>query len=146
MKTVICGIGNRARGDDGIGPVVIEKLNKQNLGKDVMLIDCETAPENFTGMIKKFKPGQVVIIDAVDMKEEPGTVRKIDVNKIRGELFSTHKIPTILFIRYLRKSLPGLEILFLGIQPKQAGFKREMSRECRDATEKAKETVLRYLK
>lgn len=146
MKTVICGIGNRARGDDGVGPVVIEELNKQNPGKDILLIDCETAPENFTGMIKKFKPGRVMIIDAVDMKEEPGTVRRIDVNKIKGKLLSTHKLSILLFIQYLKKSMSKLEIIFLGIQPKQAGFSREMSKECRDAVEKTNRVILEMIK
>jgi len=144
-RIVICGIGNRARGDDGVGPVVIEELNKTDFGENIMLIDCETAPENFTGMINKFRPKRIVIIDAVDMEEKPGTIKTIDTEKIKGQFFSTHKIPVFLFIQYLKKNLPKSEIIFLGIQPKDAGFNKEISKECMEAVAEIKNMVLKII-
>jgi hydrogenase maturation protease len=80
------------------------------------------------------------------MEEKPGTVKRIDVDRIKGQIFSTHKIPTFLFIQYLKKNLPGSEIILLGIQPKQAGFNAEMSKECEGAVEKAGRLIMDSIK
>ena len=44
-KTLIIGIGNSLKGDDGVGPAVCERL--QNLRICAEVIDTATAPENF---------------------------------------------------------------------------------------------------
>ena len=41
--TVILGLGNSLRGDDGVGPAVIEWLDQQELPADVEAIDGGTA-------------------------------------------------------------------------------------------------------
>ena len=50
MDYLIMCIGNRNGGDDAIGPYVADKLEKYD---DLIVLDCETVPENYTSIVKK---------------------------------------------------------------------------------------------
>jgi len=147
MKTVVCGIGNSMKGDDGIGPAVIEKLKKENLNpEDVMLIDCGTAPENFLGRITWFDPARVIIVDAVDMGREPGTVETINTGSIIGDRVSTHNLPLSMFVSYLKDMFRNsLDIVFIGAQPNQTGFGLSMSEKGRLAVDEIKGRLMGML-
>lgn len=133
LKTVVCGIGNRMRGDDAVGPLVIDELRGKT---DAMLIDCGESPESYTGKIEKAKPGRIIIVDAVDMEKPPGTISAIDVMKIKGVVMSTHNIPMTLFLEYIQTRVKS-EIVFIGIQPERIAFNRKPSLSCRKAVPRA---------
>ena len=38
-----------------------------------MVINAETVPENYTGLIRKEEPSHIIFIDAVEMKMNPET-------------------------------------------------------------------------
>jgi hydrogenase 3 maturation protease len=137
-RTVVCGIGNTLRGDDGAGPMVIKGLRRRLGGTDagkrggnagVLLLDCGSAPENFSGKVLEFGPEKVIIIDAVEMGRRPGAVDEIGLERVKKAMATTHKMPVTVFIEYLQRSLPAAEIVFIGIQQKSTGFGAEMSSE-----------------
>ena len=140
-KTVVCGIGNRMRGDDGMGPMIIDKLKSQT---DADLFDCGEAPESFLGKIEKLKPEKIIILDAVQMDKSPGTVEIIDTKKIKGVVMSSHNIPMTLFLEYLENRIK-CQIVFVGIQPKQIEFNQEMSPECKKGISDATIEVLKLI-
>lgn len=113
MRVCILCIGNRDGGDDAIGPYIADHLTSTDTRK---VIDAETVPENFTGVIKQFNPDQLVIIDAVDMGLQPGEIRIIPKEKLGAMHISTHGIPLSVMISYLQQYIP--KIMFIGIQPK----------------------------
>jgi len=115
MKTVLICIGNPDGGDDAIGPYIAEQLQTMQT-KDLIVLNAETVPENFTGVIKQHQPDHLIIIDAVDMGLQPGEIRIIPKEKIGSMHISTHGIPLSVFINYLEQYIPL--ILFMGIQPK----------------------------
>ncbi|NOQ55894.1 MAG: hydrogenase maturation peptidase HycI [Nanohaloarchaea archaeon] len=137
---VVCGIGNSTRGDDACGPYVVEKLFTLKI-KGIYPIDCGVAPENFIGKIRKINPKKVIIVDAVDLDVVSGSYEVIDIDKIKGELLSTHKLPVSLFIASIQNDI-GCEIEFIGIQPKGLGFCEEMSPECVAGCERIVELIL----
>ena len=145
-KTAICGIGNRLRGDDGAGPAVIDRLKKRSLPKSALLLDCGQAPESFAGKILSSRPDTIIIIDAVEMDRPPGSIEEIPAERIKAQLATTHKMPITLFMEYLQRSLPDTEIVFMGIQQKRTGFGDEMSKECKQAVEKAADKSSRIVK
>lgn len=115
---LILGIGNENNGDDGIGPYISKNISTKNwIG-----INCGIIPENFYGKIVKYKPKKIIIIDAADMKLDPGEVRIIPKNKINQSSFSTHSMPLSLFIAHI-KTLLKTDIKIVGIQPKQTNSK-----------------------
>ena len=68
-KTVIVGIGNSLRGDDGFGPALVQRL--QGRVRPVC-IDAGVAPENYLGRIVKEQPDTVLLVDAAHLGLEPG--------------------------------------------------------------------------
>lgn len=141
LSVAVLGVGNMLRGDDAIGPVVVRELS--NEGVDAFFFDCGTAPESFSGAVFLKKPKKIVIVDAVDMKKEPGTVEIIDISAISGILISTHKLPLSLTIKHLETSTKN--IVFVGAQPKITAFGEEMTSAGKKAVMRAKELVLKEI-
>ncbi len=128
-------IGNVMRGDDAIGPIVAEKLNvifkKQ---KDFIIINAETVPENYTGLIRKEKPSHIIFIDAVEMDMNPGEIKLIQSNEIANYSISTHAMPISFMIKYI-ESFTDAKILLIGIQPKNIDLSNQVSNEVKNGVE-----------
>jgi len=112
MDYLVMCIGNREGGDDAVGPYVADKLKDAN----IKVLDCGTTPENYTSVVKKLSPKNLVIIDAVEMELSPGDIRIVPKEKIGVMTISTHGIPISVLIGYLEQYVEN--ILFIGIQPK----------------------------
>ena len=125
-RVAILGIGSPLRGDDALGPVLIEEL-KKSLKKTksripLKLFSCGVTPESYTGEIKRFKPSLILIVDAVDMGKAAGQISIIDAGSQSANVsFSTHGLPLKMLIDYLNLSL-GCSIVTIGIQPKSITF------------------------
>lgn len=111
MDYLIMCIGNRDGGDDAVGPYIADRLKN-----DFTVIDTGTVPENYTSVVKKHNPKNLIIIDAVDMNLKPGEIRIVRKEKIGVMHISTHGIPISVLINYLEQYVKN--IIFVGIQPK----------------------------
>ena len=107
------GIGNILNGDDGIGPWVTTHLKDTNW----KTLDCGTVPENFTGVIKKWSPVCLVLVDAAHMNLPPGEIRRVPPEKIETLHVSTHAPPLSFLVTHLKNH--AQKICIIGIQPKQ---------------------------
>ena len=132
MKTVVCGVGNRMRGDDAAGPMVIDELATRVKNKTVLLIDCESLPENFIKQITKFNPDKIIMVHTAHFNGKAGEFREIDPESIKKQSISTHKMPLTMLIDYLRSRI-SFDLVFIGIQPKHAGLDTQISDECKRA-------------
>lgn len=110
MKMLLC-IGNILRRDDGAGPFIARRFREP--GWEV--VDCGTAPENFTGRVRKSAPELLVIVDAADMGLAPGSFRRVHPAAIADTDFGTHQASLGLLAGFLGP-LAG-EIVIIGIQP-----------------------------
>ncbi|HEY3380838.1 MAG TPA: hydrogenase maturation peptidase HycI [Vicinamibacterales bacterium] len=116
-RVAILGVGNDMNGDDGAGVSVVRELAaRMPATPGVLLIDGGTAPENFTGPIRRFRPDLVIEIDAADQGEPPGTVAWIDWREADGMSASTHTLPPSVLANYLSSEL-GCRVALVGIQP-----------------------------
>ena len=101
-KILILAIGSELRTDDAVGMYIADGLLKSEFDKNrISVIKGATAPENFTGEIKKFRPDKMIIIDAADNDKKPGEIDIIDASAVQGASFSTHMMPINIFIDYL---------------------------------------------
>lgn len=135
-KLVILGAGSFQKADDAAGVMITEMLKerlKEREYKYLKIFSGESAPENFTGEIKKFKPDHLIVLDAADIREDPGSIVFIKPEVIGGVSFSTHMLPIKIMLDYLRKEV-GCEITVIGIQPEDLTYDGEM-------TQKVKGTV-----
>jgi hydrogenase 3 maturation protease len=116
-RVAILGVGNDMNGDDGAGVSVVRQLAaRMPATPGVLLIDGGTAPENFTGPLRRFRPDLVVEIDAADHGEAPGTAAWIDWRDADGMSASTHTLPPSVLATFLSNDL-GCRVTLLGIQP-----------------------------
>ncbi len=116
-KLIVLGVGNELKSDDGVGPFIINKLLDENIENDnLMFINAETVPENFTGKIRKENPSHVVIVDACLMGADPGQIKIVDKDDFINIGISTHSMSLSYFVKYLQQD-NDFEIIFVGIEP-----------------------------
>lgn len=115
MDYIILCIGNRYGGDDGIGPYIADQIKSEE-SIDFVVLDCGTVPENFTSVVKRLSPKNLIIVDAVEMNLDPGEIRIIPKGKIGVMHISTHGIPLSVLIDYFEHFVKN--IFIIGIQPK----------------------------
>ncbi|NHJ39614.1 MAG: hydrogenase maturation protease [Asgard group archaeon] len=126
-KICIMGIGNFDRADDYIGVATIELLEKKSFPDNVKIINAGPVPEAFTGVIKKEEPDILIIIDAAQMDEKPGTIRIFtEENVDSAYMITPHKVSMTMYLKYLRFELKKLKALFIGIQPKSLSYMVKM--------------------
>jgi len=124
-RVVIVGVGNPIRGDDAVGPKIIELLETKPI-KNVLLLNTESVPEAFTGKVEQFNPTHVLLVDAANFRGMPGETKLITGEQIGGQAISTHSLPLNIFISYIEKSL-GISVILLGIQPMSINLGESMS-------------------
>lgn len=122
------------KGDDAFGPKVADGIPGA--------INAETMPENFISRINKAKPDSVIIFDALDFGGKFGEIKIIEAGKAQGLLLSTHAIPLSSFSLMLSPA----RVWLVGIQPKNALFGEEMSREVIESAQLITDEVLNWLK
>jgi hydrogenase 3 maturation protease len=162
-RIAVLAIGSPLRGDDAAGLHVADQLrrirtksraksvhsaigNRQSAIRSslrtphsaVRIFVGETAPENLTGEIKKFRPTHLVILDAADVDgKRPGSITLIQHDVLRGgSSISTHNMPVNVLIQYIQQSIP-CQVLILGIQPKSHEYNRPLTAAVQKAAARA---------
>jgi hydrogenase 3 maturation protease len=137
-KIVIVGIGNTLRGDDGFGPLLIQRLQ----GKiEAACIDAGTAPESYAGKILKENPDTILLVDAVHLDCAPGEHAVLNKNEILQSGLSTHDMSPKLFIEYLEEQSTA-DIYMLGVQPKNLAFGDEISDNVRKSLDEIEKLIV----
>jgi hydrogenase 3 maturation protease len=108
---LLLGIGNPLRGDDGAGVSVALHLRARGW----QAVDCGTAPENFTGVVRRLRPDLLLLVDAAEMGLPPGEFRVVPKDRIEDVAFGTHHLPLSHLMEFLSDTVE--EIWFIGIQP-----------------------------
>ncbi len=136
-ETLILGVGNPLRRDDGIGPEVIRLLTedrtKKNgtykLSSDIDLLDGGTDGLGLIEYLKDYK--KVVIVDAVEMKLKPGTIKVFTpeeaVIKINSDALSTHGFGIAELIKLAKGLDINPELIIVGVQPEDVSYGEELS-------------------
>lgn len=137
-ETLILGVGNSMRRDDGIGPEVIRLLTERRAKKngrygltaDTDLIDGGTDGLGLIEYLKDYK--KVIIVDAVDMKLHPGTVKiftpKEAVISINKDSLSTHGFGIAELIKLAEELDINPELVIVGVQPGDISFGENLSK------------------
>lgn len=78
MRTVVLGVGNAYRGDDGVGPVVAKRV--RDLSSDLEVVACEQEP---TRLLDAWDGADLaLVVDAVSSGVAPGTVHRFDATEL----------------------------------------------------------------
>jgi len=108
---LLLGIGNPRHGDDALGPVFARAFRHPGW----RCFNAATAPENFTGLVRRLHPDTLVLLDAADLGLPPGTLRRLDPAAIASGDFGTHAGSLGQLAAYL-SDCAG-QVIILGIQP-----------------------------
>lgn len=95
-------------------------------GWPFLVIEAGIAPENQLGPLRHFKPDLVILVQAAQLEEAPGTVRWLEGEAIRGLRTLTHSLPPVALVDYLQRSL-SCEVALVGIQPAAAAMGAPLS-------------------
>jgi hydrogenase 3 maturation protease len=148
-RVAVLGVGSSLRADDAVGLIIAKKLKKyfqenKKIGRIKVFLG-ETAPENLTGQIKKFKPTHLLVIDAVDLRLSTGALRVVNLSAEDRVSFSTHRVPVGILRDYLFNSC-GCETILLGIQPGSTEFCGCVSAQIQKSAQAASKAISQVLK
>jgi hydrogenase 3 maturation protease len=136
-KLVIVGIGHILRGDDGVGPALIARLQGT---VDAVCIDAGNAPENYLGRIAREKPDTVLLVDAADLALPPGQYRILRRADIARHGLTTHDISAGLLIEFLAEQTSA-DIYMLALQPQHMTLGEPMSRCLRETLDHVEQWI-----
>lgn len=135
MRTLVLGLGNVLRSDEGMGVQAIERLQTEaSLPPGTVLVDGGTQGLNLIAIISG--ADRLLLIDAIDAGQAPGTIVRLDggeLVKFRGSM-SVHQLALadLLVALSLLDECPA-EVVALGVQPLFTDWGTELSKPVRDA-------------
>ena len=141
-RTAFIGVGNRLWGDDGAGPELLDRLKGKwetretplNSEGQVLFIDAGELPEDWLIRVIDLNPDVIVLIDAMDLHAEPGSVALLEPEALPEHLcYSTHRLSLRTLLRLWEKN--GSKAFVLAIQPKDRMFREGLSPEVQTAIE-----------
>jgi len=138
VRTLIVGVGNTLKGDDGVGPMVCHAIESKVCAE---VIDAATVPENYIQQIVRQAPEALLVVDAVDFGGEVGEVRVFETEQLASVAWSTHTLSPRLFVEMVQGEIE-VEVLFMGFQPGRCGFGEGLSIEVEKAFQSVIETLL----
>jgi hydrogenase maturation protease len=112
VKTLVLGIGNLLRSDDGVGLHVIEKLGEENLAAGVDLKEASSGLDMLDA-IKGYD--RLILVDAIKSGGEPGSIYKLSKEEF-GTVPTVHSFSTHLNMDFFSMVQLG-EKLFPGQIP-----------------------------
>jgi len=108
------GVGNVLRSDDGVGVYISRRII---LRSGIRVLTVEVSIENYIGKIQSMHPGEIILIDCMDLGEEAGSHRILDIDELEDLTFNTHNISLGRW-----KDFFPFPARVLGIQPMELGF------------------------
>jgi hydrogenase maturation protease len=129
--TLILGVGNPFRRDDGFGPAVIARLQTDENVRGVDLLDGGT--DGFALMDYMQGYEKVLVVDAVNMGGAPGEIKLFSPQEARlsitTDALSTHGFGLAEVIALMDRLDVHISMQILGIQAKDVTFGEGLSPE-----------------
>ena len=144
--TLILGLGNPLRGDDGLGPAVV--VCRQGLPPGTVAIDGGTGGLDLVLTMMGYR--RVLIVDAAELGRAPGawTCFRPDLARVETmeAAFSMHQagLAEALALGAALRVLPE-EVVIFGVQPAQTGWAPGLSAEVQAVVPVVGQEILRTL-
>ena len=112
MRVVICGIGNKERGDDAFGPYIVEGVRES---ERIKKMDCGMHPENYVHRVVEPVPELVIFFDTI-ASGQPGPVllKDDEIHEMSPISVSTHSLSLGAMYELLRESGVA-SVFFFGV-------------------------------
>ena len=144
-STLILGLGNALRGDDGAGPAVIEWLDQQALPAEVEVVDGGTAGLDVVSTLMGHE--RAIIVDAANIGRAPGEWVRFtpDVAQLKDNAttLSLHSagLAEALALGAALNVLPPTIIIY-GVQPQNLDWSAQLSDEVQAAVAEVGQAIV----
>ncbi len=131
----VLGLGNLVHTDDGVGVHAIQKLQRDpRVRSNAVLLDGGTQGLSLLPHIAGFP--RLLVIDAVDVGEKPGTVVRFDGKALDGlpGKASIHQLgfaDMMIALKLMGDELP--EVVVMGVQPLSTEWSAELTPPVKEA-------------
>jgi hydrogenase 3 maturation protease len=129
---LLLGAGNDMKGDDAAGPAIARGLQERGIDR---AIDAGPCPENYLGRVREVDPRHLIVADACDIGEEPGTVALRGDDDFAGRGPSTHAAGVRPLSAYMSRTCTTRRWV-LAVQPVRIELGADMSRPVERAVER----------
>lgn len=148
MCTLVIGIGNPLHSDDGLGVRAAQQLAAQDLPPGVKVEELGTPGWSLVNHLQGWQ--RVLLIDAVQMGERPGTWHRLDASQthlITQEVSVSLHEPGLAESLALAQALNLMpdEVAIYGVEPAWTGAGMELSPEIQEAIPSVVENILQEL-
>lgn len=92
MAMLVIGCGNRLRGDDAAGPLVVERLQARGLPAGIRCLDAGTA--GVDAVLAMRGAEQVVFVDACSFGRELGTICELAADEVTAAVAASGALST----------------------------------------------------
>jgi hydrogenase maturation protease len=130
--TLVIGLGNLLRGDDGVGVRVAQMLARQTLPSDVEVVDGGTQGLGLVNLMEGRQ--RMILVDAADVGKTPGEFVRFTLDKVvvlgDDQHLSVHTagLREALLLAQALKILPD-EVVIFGVQPANLDWTNALSPE-----------------
>ena len=144
MKTLVLGVGNLIRSDDGVGVHVVQRLKKEKLKVDA--VDAAIAGLRIIEMTRGYD--KVIIVDAIMTGGKPGTIYKLSPEDLPNtiHLSHSHGVDILTALKFgekiMREEMPK-EVVVFAIEAEDIGTFND---KCTPQVEKAIPKVVDLIK
>lgn len=132
--TLVLGLGNPLRGDDGVGPRVVEELLRRELPANVEVVDGGSGGLTLLQTLEGWE--RAIVVDTAQMERNPGQFTRFTPQqaKLNPRTFSPHyaSLAEVLTLATaLDRTLP--DIVIFGVQPDKIGWGEGLSQAVQKA-------------
>ena len=141
-KVVILGTGNALKGDDAVGLLVASLLDShlsRFQKKTIKVLRAYEIIELYLKIIKNIRPTHIIIVDAMNMKRRPGSI-KVSQVKARPQTGKDLEDEVSDFLEKLA-SVSAAKIYLVSIQPANLEFGHPITQRTRLAARKIVESL-----
>ncbi len=145
FASLVIGLGNPLRGDDGVGSRVVAELNRRGLPERVEALDMGTGGLDLLRVLEGQR--RVVIVDAADVGREPGRFVRFTLDEARL-IYATNQLSfhhaglgeVFALCDALGRELP--QVVIFGVQPAEIGWGEGLSPPVESGLQTLIDTVL----
>jgi len=143
----VLGLGNLVHTDDGVGIHAIQELQRDaRTPPGAVLLDGGTQGLSLLPHIAGF--ARLLVIDAVDVGEKPGTVVRFEGRALDGlpGRASIHQLgfaDMMIALKLMDEPLP--EVVVMGVQPLSTAWSADLSDQVREALPALVDAVIQQL-
>ncbi|VVB61799.1 Hydrogenase maturation protease [uncultured archaeon] len=116
------------------------RLLKPFTHEKLKVFEGHTTPEAYIGPACASRPTHVLIVDAAELGQKPGTWKVLSKYNVEQGLFTTHTIPAVKIAAEIQRRCSAT-VVFVGIQPKSRDISLNISRECQKTAEEISEII-----